>query len=134
MSPFGKQSAAELFVPQTSQCLSWRIGGRGSRKKDNSKNTVAKALRVLKTFYRKGQKEGIISRDEYIWNHIPINREEGEKDLPSAVEMEALVNLWDEWKTDSESHPKPNQWRTLAYFLNAYYAGGMRFGDVAFLE
>ena len=48
--------------------------------------------------------------------------------------MESIIELWDEWREDLESHPKPNQWRTLAYFLTAYYAGGMRFGDVAFME
>lgn len=104
------------------------------QERDNSKNTVAKALRVLRTFYRQAQREGLIPRDEYIWDHITIEKEDTEKDLPTAAEMESLIELWEEWKEDLGSHPKPNQWRTLAYFLTAYYAGGMRFGDVIHLE
>jgi integrase len=91
-------------------------------------------LSVFRTFYRRAQKEGIIPRDEYIWDHITIEREESEKDLPTANEMESLVELWETWKEDLDSHPSPNRWKTLAYFLTAYYAGGMRFQDVAHLS
>lgn len=99
--------------------------------KGNAQNTVAKALSVFRTFYRRGQKEQVIPRDEYIWDHITIEREETEKDLPTASEMESLVDLWEEWKERLDSHPSTNRWRALAYFLTAYYAGGMRFQDVA---
>jgi integrase len=100
--------------------------------KDNSKNTVAKALSVLRTFYRRAQKQGVIPRDEYIWDHITIEREESRKDLPTAGEMQSLIDLWEDWKDDPPR--SSNRWRTLAYFLTAYYAGGMRFQDVAHLK
>lgn len=99
--------------------------------KGNAQNTVAKALSVFRTFYRRAQKEGVVPRDEYIWDHITIEREESEKDLPTASEMQSLIDLWDEWRKDLDSHPSTNRWRALAYFLTAYYAGGMRFQDVA---
>lgn len=99
--------------------------------KGNAQNTVAKALSVFRTFYRRGQKEDVIPRDEYIWDHITIEREKTEKDLPTAAEMESLIDLWEGWKENLGGHPSPNKWRALAYFLTAYYAGGMRFQDVA---
>lgn len=125
----GTCKPTDLSVSLVGEWETWLYEERG-----NSKNTVAKALRVLRTFYREAQKKGLIPREEYIWDHITIETENVEKDLPTAEEMEQLIGLWEEWKEDLGSHPKPNQWRTLAYFLTAYYAGGMRFGDVAYLE
>jgi len=102
--------------------------------KKNKPNTVGKALRVLRTFYRKAQSEGVIPRGEYIWDDIQIDNEPVKKQLPDGADLEKLQALWETWKGELPSHPKPNQWRSLAYFLTAFYAGGMRFGDVANLR
>jgi len=125
----GTCKPADLTVSLIEDWRTWLFEERG-----NAKNTAAKALRVLRTFYRKAQKEGLIPRERYIWDHISIETEDVEKDLPTAEEMESIIELWEDWKEDLGSHAKPNQWRTLAYFLTAYYSGGMRFGDVAFME
>lgn len=117
---------ADLTVSLIEDWRTWLYDEEG-----NAQNTVAKALSVFRTFYRRGQKEGVVPRDEYIWDHITIEREESEKELPTAEEMEALVELWEDWKQSLDSHPSQNKWRALAYFLTAYYAGGMRFQDVA---
>lgn len=98
--------------------------------KENSPNTVGKALRVLRTFYRKAQSEGIIDRQQYPWDDITIDSEDVEKELPTLNELDDLLDLWDEWKSDLDN----SQWKALAYFLTSYYAGGMRFGDVAWLR
>lgn len=101
--------------------------------KGNNKTTVSKALSVLRTFYRKAQKEGVIPRDEYIFDHITIERGNREKDLPSAAELEKLIGLWEEWKGNLSTVVSTSRWQSLAYFLAAYYMGGMRFQDVAHL-
>jgi len=124
----GTCKPADLTVTLIEDWRTWLYDEKG-----NAQNTVAKALSVFRTFYRRGQKEGVIPRDKYIWDHITIEREESEKDLPTAAEMESLVELWEEWKRDLDSHSSTNKWRALAYFLTAYYAGGMRFQDVAHL-
>lgn len=98
--------------------------------KDNSANTVGHGLMVLRVMYNKAQQEGHIDRQRYIWDHITIDSEDVEKDLPTWDEFEDLLGLWDKWKENLD-HPL---WKPLSYFLAAYYAGGMRFGDVAFLQ
>lgn len=123
----GKCTPTDLSVSLLEDWRTWMY-----EEKDNAKNTVAKALSVLRTFYRRAQKQGIIPRDEYVWDHITIEREEAEKDLPTAGEMESLIDLWEDWKENPP--PSTNRWKTLAYFLTAYYAGGMRFQDVAHLK
>lgn len=122
----GTCKPSDLTVTLIEDWRTWLYDEKG-----NAQNTVAKALSVFRTFYRRAQKEEVIPRDEYIWDHITIEREETEKDLPTASEMQSLIDLWEEWKPDLDSHPSPNRWRSLAYFLTAYYAGGMRFQDVA---
>jgi integrase len=104
------------------------------QEKKNKANTVGKALRVLRTFYRKAQSEGIIPREEYIWDDITIDKAKVKKSLPDMEDLEKLRTLWETWRGDLENHSKPNQWHALAYFLTAFYAGGMRFGDVANLR
>jgi integrase/recombinase XerC len=120
---------SDLTVSLIEDWRTWLYSEKG-----NAQNTVAKALSVFRTFYRQGQKEEVIPRDEYIWDHITIEREETEKELPTAAEMKTLIDLWEEWIDDLSAHPSPNKWRALAYFLTAYYAGGMRFQDVAHLR
>jgi len=102
--------------------------------KGNNQTTRAKALSVLRTFYRKARKEGVLSKDEYIFDDITISRGKSEKELPSPGELQKMINLWDEWQGKLSSLPGTNRWRTLAYFLAAYYMGGMRFQDVAHLK
>lgn len=48
--------------------------------------------------------------------------------------MESIIELWDKWKSRTDTLSSTRRWQTLAYFLTAYYAGGMRFQDVAHLK
>lgn len=125
----GTLRPADLTVSVVEDWREWLADVR-----DNNQTTRAKALSVLRTFYRKAQSEGVIPREEYIWDHITIERGQSEKDLPTADELQQMIDLWDEWKDDLDSLPGENRWRSLAYFLAAYYMGGMRFQDVAHLK
>jgi len=96
--------------------------------RDNKPNTVGKALKTIRTFYRKAQSEGLIDRQRYPFDDITIDSEDSEKSLPTMEDLERLKEL------HSDLDPADTWWPHLSYFLSAYYAGGMRFGDVAWLE
>lgn len=98
--------------------------------RENNANTVGKALRYMRTFYRQAQIQGYISREEYIWDEIDIDSEPVQKEMLSDAEMAKIEALWEEgaYERGTVSHVM------LAAFLAQYYGGGMRFGDVATLR
>lgn len=90
----------------------------------NAVNTVGKALHVLRTFTRAAMKEGHIDRSAYPFEHITIDSEEVQKEMLTPGEIESLASA----QVNGVAAD------ALRYFLFAYYAGGMRFGDVATLR
>ena len=93
--------------------------------KKNKTNTVGKALGVLRTFVRKAMKEGHLDQ-EYPFRHITVDSEEVEKEKLTPREMEKIEAL--------DLDPDSLTAEVRRWFLFAYYAGGMRFSDVATLK
>lgn len=93
--------------------------------RDNKTNTVGKALTVLRTFVRKAMKEGHIT-EGYPFEHITVDHEKVEKDKLTPGEIEKIAEL----ELDSSTLTA----EIRRWFLFAYYAGGMRFSDVATLK
>lgn len=91
----------------------------------NKANTVGKALGVLRTFVRKAMKEGHLEQ-EYPFRHITVDSEEVEKEKLTPREMERIEAL--------DLDPDSLTAEIRRWFLFAYYAGGMRFSDVATLK
>lgn len=92
--------------------------------KENSTNTVGKALGTLRVFVRKAVAEGKIGSNPF--EYVEIDSEPSRKPLLNPEEIEQIASL----DVDEES--------TLAevrrWFLFAFYTGGMRFSDVATLQ
>ncbi|MCS3663498.1 integrase [Salinibacter ruber] len=112
--PFGALEA-ELFREFRTYCYEER---------GNSTNTVGRELGVMRTLVRHAMKEGKLSA--YPFEHITIDSEPSRKELLTPEEVERIADL----EIDEES-PAAEARR---WFLFAYYAGGMRFSDVATLQ
>jgi integrase len=91
----------------------------------NKTNTVGKALTVLRTFVRKAMKEGHIDQG-YPFEHITVDNEKVEREKLTPEEIERIA--------DVELDPDSLKAEVRRWFLFAYYAGGMRFSDVATLK
>jgi integrase len=92
----------------------------------NAANTVGKALHTLRTFTRAAIKDGHIDRAKYAFEHITIDSAPVQKEKLTPEEMEMLADV----ELDEQSvMAEVRRW-----FLFAYYAGGMRFSDVATLR
>lgn len=92
----------------------------------NAPNTVGKALHVLRTFVRAAMKEGHMKREHYPYEHITIDSEEVQKEKLTPAEVDQMAQL-DLPKTSVIAEVR-------RWFLFSYYAGGMRFSDVATLR
>jgi len=94
--------------------------------RDNSPNTVGKALNVMRTMTRAAMEDGHIDRSDYAFEHIAIDSEEVQKEKLTPAEINDLAQVeLDEDSTAADCR---------RWFLFAYYTGGMRFGDVATLR
>lgn len=89
----------------------------------NAKNTVAKNLNVLRTFCRAAIREGHMRQEDYPFFDISIETEQVKKERIPIEQIEALADLDLE-----EGSPR---WHARNYFIFAFYAGGMRWSDVA---
>ncbi len=112
--PFGALDA-ELFREFRTYCYEER---------GNSTNTVGLELGIMRTLVRHAMKEGKLSA--YPFEHIVTHSEPSRKELLTPKEVERIADL--EIDEDS-SAAEARHW-----FLFAYYAGGMRFSDVATLQ
>ncbi len=106
---------AELFREFRTYCYEERGSGT---------NTAQRELSVLRTLVRHAMKEGKLSA--YPFEHITIDSEPSQKELLTPEEVEGIADL--DIDEDS-SAAEARRW-----FLFAYYAGGMRFSDVATLQ
>jgi Site-specific recombinase XerD len=92
--------------------------------RENSANTVGKALGTLRVFLRKALAEG--KARSYPFEYIEIDSEPVQKDLLTPEEIEQIADL----DLDEESFlAEVRRW-----FVFAFYTGGMRFSDVATLQ
>ena len=94
-------------------------------RKGNSVNTRHKNLSTLKGFYKQAMEEEVIPWGRNPFDVLTLRKEAGEKEKLTTEELRKIRDL------DTE--------RTLLgdvkrWFLFAFYAGGMRFSDVAELE
>ncbi|MCS3830024.1 integrase [Salinibacter ruber] len=112
--PFGALEA-ELFREFRMYCYEER--GIGT-------NTAQRELSVLHTFVRHAMKEGKLSA--YPFEHIVTHSEPSRKELLTLAEVERIADL----EIDEDSRAA----EARRWFLFAYYAGGMRFSDVATLQ
>lgn len=92
--------------------------------RDNAANTVGKTLTQIKTLWNAAKKEGHVDRNP--WLQITIDSAPSQKDKLDFDEIEALQEV--------ELPSGSTEQRALDYFLFAFYAGGMRFSDVATLK
>ncbi|MCS3638157.1 tyrosine-type recombinase/integrase [Salinibacter ruber] len=112
--PFGALEA-ELFREFRTYCYEER---------GNSTNTVGRELGIMRTLVCHAMKEGRLSG--YPFEHITIDSEPSRKELLTPEEVERIADL----EIDEDSPPA----EARRWFLSAYYAGGMRFSDVATLQ
>ncbi|MCS4150707.1 site-specific recombinase XerD [Salinibacter ruber] len=112
--PFGALEA-ELFREFRTYCYEERGSGT---------NTVGRELGIVCTLVRHAMKEGKLSA--YPFEHIVTYSEPSRKELLTPEEVERIADL--EIDEDSPA-AEARRW-----FLFAYYAGGMRFSDVATLQ
>ncbi len=112
--PFGALEA-ELFREFRTYCYEER---------GNSTNTVGRELGVMRTLVRHAMKEGKLSA--YPFEHITIDSEPSRKELLTPEEVKRIADL----DVDNDSSAA----EARRWFLFAYYAGGMRFSDVATLQ
>ncbi|MBB4091159.1 site-specific recombinase XerD [Salinibacter ruber] len=112
--PFGALEA-ELFREFRTCCYKERGSGT---------NTAQRELSVLHMLVRHVMKEGKLSA--YPLEHIVTHSEPSQKELLTPEEVERIADL--ELNDDSPA-AEARRW-----FLSAYYAGGMRFSDVATLQ
>ncbi len=112
--PFGALEA-ELFREFRTYCYEERRG---------STSAVQCELSVLRTLVWHATKEGKLS--VYPFEHIVTHSESSRKELLTPEEVEWIAEL-----EIDEYSPAAEAWR---WFLFAYYAGGMRFSDVATLQ
>ena len=92
----------------------------------NATNTVGKALHVIRTFTRAAIREGYIDQADYPFEHITIDSTSVQKEKLTPEEMDVLA--------DVDLDPESVMAEVRRWFLFAYYAGGMRFSDVATLK
>jgi len=90
----------------------------------NAANTVGKTLTQIRTLWNSAKKEGHV--DHSPWTQITIDSAPSQKDKLDFEEIEALEEV--------DLPDGSREQRALDYFLFAYYAGGMRFSDVATLQ
>ena len=90
----------------------------------NAANTVGKTLTQIKTLWNAAKKEGHVDRSP--WPQITIDSAPSQKEKLDFDEIEALQKV--------DLPDGSNEQRALDYFLFAFYAGGMRFSDVATLQ
>lgn len=90
----------------------------------NAANTVGKTLTQIKTLWNAAKEEGHV--DHTPWSQITIDSAPSQKDKLDFDEIEALKEV--DLPNGSSGQ------RALDYFLFAFYAGGMRFSDVATLK
>jgi site-specific recombinase XerD len=90
----------------------------------NAANTVGKTLTQIRTLWNSAKKEGHV--DHSPWAQITIDSAPSQKDKLDFDEIEALQEV--------DLPDGSSERRALDYFLFAYYAGGMRFSDVATLQ
>ncbi len=92
--------------------------------RENSTNTVGKALETLRVFVNKALAEG--KARSYPFKYIEIDSEPVQKDLLDPKEIDQIADL----DLNEESFlAEVRRW-----FLFSYYTGGMRFSDVATLQ
>lgn len=92
----------------------------------NSANTQHKNIMTLKSFYRQAMEDGTIPWGPNPFDSLTVRKEEAVKEKISIDEMRRLASLvLDESSLLAD---------VRAWFLFAFYAGGMRFSDVATME
>lgn len=92
--------------------------------RDNAANTVGKTLTQIKTLWNAAKKEGQV--DHTPWPQITIDSAPSQKNKLDFDEIETLQEV--------DLPQGSREQRALDYFLFAFYAGGMRFSDVATLK
>lgn len=95
---------------------------------DNVGSTVGKTLKTVRVFVNKARRAGLMNH--YPFEHITIDSSKSTKEKLTPQQMRQLQErLW-----DGTERRGSLRWRTLAYFVFSYYAGGMRFSDVMTLQ
>jgi integrase len=97
----------------------------GPKGRGNGPNTVRRELGRLRTLIRKAVKEGVLTSNPFDLYDMPKGRTVNRRKL-TPDEMQALASL------DLDAGSLPRVVRDA--FLFAFYAGGMRFGDVCTLR
>jgi len=91
----------------------------------NKPNTVHKNMASIRTLLYYAIKDGRFPQERNPFFQITLRKEKVQKDKLSIEEIEALEAL--------ELEPETLLWHVRNWFLFAFYAGGMRFSDVATL-
>lgn len=92
----------------------------------NSQNTVAKGLRTVRTFLYAAMDEGKVSRDRNPFEHVDIREEKTQKDVLTIDEIQEIEAL--------DLDPSNLVWHVRNWFLFSFYAGGLRFSDIALMR
>lgn len=95
-------------------------GGKGLRP-----NTVHKYISALKTIYRQAQAEGLASHSDRPFTTVKLRKEDAIKEKLTTEEVRKIADLRIDTPTDRLIRD---------VWMFAFYAGGMRFGDVAFMR
>lgn len=99
---------------------------REKGKRGNSANTQHKNLSTLKGFYRQAMEDGVIAWGRNPFDVLDLRKEDAIKDKLSTADLLAVRDLeLDEGSLLAD---------VRRWFLFAFYAGGMRFSDVAMVE
>lgn len=94
----------------------------------NGPNTAAKAIQTLRSFYKCAMDEGAVAYGPNPWHAVTARRVQARKDKLSVDEVRLLASA-------ELSGPGDGLLRDVRdWWLFAFYAGGMRFSDVATLE
>ncbi|MCZ6780847.1 MAG: phage integrase SAM-like domain and Arm DNA-binding domain-containing protein, partial [Nitrospirae bacterium] len=89
----------------------------------NKPNTVHKNVTSIRTLLYYAIKDGLFPQERNPFFQITLRKEKVQKDKLDIEEIEALEAL--------ELEPETLIWHVRNWFLFAFYAGGMRFSDVA---